>query len=60
MHTLVGGGGALRGTGTGPDLANLLKPALARGSLRCIAATTLGGHLSPPVRLRSSLLSNLC
>ncbi|MET0339619.1 MAG: type VI secretion system ATPase TssH [Polyangiales bacterium] len=35
-HTLVGAGGA---AGTG-DAANLLKPALARGRLRTIAATT--------------------
>jgi type VI secretion system protein VasG len=35
-HTLVGAGGQ---AGTG-DAANLLKPALARGSLRTIAATT--------------------
>ena len=35
-HTLVGAGGA---AGTG-DAANLLKPALARGKLRTIAATT--------------------
>lgn len=35
-HTLVGAGGA---AGTG-DAANLLKPALARGALRMIAATT--------------------
>lgn len=35
-HTLVGAGGA---AGTG-DAANLLKPALARGTLRTIAATT--------------------
>ncbi len=32
-HTLIGGGG-------GGDAANLLKPALARGELRTIAATT--------------------
>ena len=36
VHTLVGAGGA---AGTG-DAANLLKPALARGSLRTIGATT--------------------
>jgi len=36
VHTLVGAGGA---AGTG-DAANLLKPALARGTLRTIAATT--------------------
>ncbi|MFN0135142.1 MAG: type VI secretion system ATPase TssH [Phycisphaerae bacterium] len=33
-HTLIGGGGASN------DAANLLKPALARGELRTIAATT--------------------
>ncbi|QIL79707.1 type VI secretion system ATPase TssH [Diaphorobacter sp. HDW4A] len=36
IHTLVGAGGA-QGTG---DAANLLKPALARGNLRTIGATT--------------------
>jgi type VI secretion system protein VasG len=36
VHTLIGAGGA---AGTG-DAANLLKPALARGSLRTIGATT--------------------
>ncbi|HLK40620.1 MAG TPA: type VI secretion system ATPase TssH [Polyangiaceae bacterium] len=35
-HTLIGAGGA---AGTG-DAANLLKPALSRGTLRTIAATT--------------------
>ncbi|MEJ2592662.1 MAG: type VI secretion system ATPase TssH, partial [Candidatus Thiodiazotropha sp.] len=35
-HTLIGAGGS---AGTG-DAANLLKPALARGSLRTVAATT--------------------
>ena len=35
-HTLIGAGGA---AGTG-DAANLLKPALARGRLRTVAATT--------------------
>jgi len=37
LHTLVGAGG---GEGA-MDAANLLKPALARGELRCIGATTL-------------------
>ncbi len=37
-HTLVGAGGQ---AGTG-DAANLLKPALARGKLRTVAATHLG------------------
>jgi len=36
IHTLIGAGGA---AGTG-DAANLLKPALARGQLRTIGATT--------------------
>ena len=36
VHTLIGAGGA---AGTG-DAANLLKPALARGTLRTIGATT--------------------
>ncbi len=35
-HTLIGAGGAAGGS----DAANLLKPALARGELRSIAATT--------------------
>jgi len=35
-HLLIGGGGG----GGGADAANLLKPALARGELRTIAATT--------------------
>ncbi len=35
-HTLIGGGGQAGGS----DAANLLKPALARGELRVVAATT--------------------
>jgi ATP-dependent Clp protease ATP-binding subunit ClpB len=37
LHTLVGAGAAEGAT----DAANLLKPQLARGELRCIGATTL-------------------
>ncbi|MEM6753083.1 MAG: Clp protease N-terminal domain-containing protein, partial [Cyanobacteria bacterium P01_C01_bin.38] len=37
IHTLVGAGG-MEG---GMDAANILKPALARGELQCIGATTL-------------------
>jgi ATP-dependent Clp protease ATP-binding subunit ClpB len=37
LHTLVGAGGAEGAI----DAANLLKPALARGELHCIGATTL-------------------
>jgi ATP-dependent Clp protease ATP-binding subunit ClpB len=37
LHTIVGAGA----TAGGMDAANLLKPALARGELHCIGATTL-------------------
>ncbi|MEW6338373.1 MAG: ATP-dependent chaperone ClpB [Acidobacteriota bacterium] len=40
IHTLVGAGAAEGAI----DAANLLKPALARGELRCIGATTLGEY----------------
>jgi ATP-dependent Clp protease ATP-binding subunit ClpC len=40
LHTLVGAG-----AGSGPlDAANIMKPALARGALRCIGATTLAEY----------------
>lgn len=40
MHTLVGAGAAEGAI----DASNMLKPALARGELRCIGATTLGEY----------------
>jgi ATP-dependent Clp protease ATP-binding subunit ClpB len=40
VHTLVGAGA----TEGAMDAANLLKPALARGTLHCIGATTLGEY----------------
>jgi ATP-dependent Clp protease ATP-binding subunit ClpC len=40
LHTVVGAG---RGDGS-MDAANLMKPALARGDLRCIGATTIGEY----------------
>ena len=40
IHTLIGAG-AVSGS---MDAANILKPALARGDLRCIGATTLDEH----------------
>ena len=40
LHTLVGAGAAEGAV----DAANLLKPALARGELRCIGATTLAEY----------------
>jgi len=45
IHTLVGagsvGGRGGGGGGGGMDIANLLKPPLARGGLQCVGATTL-------------------
>ncbi len=40
LHTVVGAG-ALSSEGGGMDASNLLKPALARGELHCIGATTI-------------------
>ena len=40
LHTLVGAGGAEGAV----DASNMLKPALARGDLRCIGATTLNEY----------------
>jgi ATPases with chaperone activity, ATP-binding subunit len=37
FHTIVGAGGASGSL----DAANMLKPALARGELQCVAATTM-------------------
>lgn len=41
LHLIMAGQGA---SGGGLDLANLLKPMLARGKLRCIGATTLAEY----------------
>ena len=40
LHQLVGSGGSQGGM----DAANLFKPALARGELRCVGATTFGEY----------------
>jgi ATP-dependent Clp protease ATP-binding subunit ClpC len=40
VHMLVGAGSA----GSSMDAANILKPALARGQLQCIGATTMGEY----------------
>ncbi len=40
LHTLVGAGAAEGAV----DASNMLKPALARGELRCIGATTIGEY----------------
>jgi ATP-dependent Clp protease ATP-binding subunit ClpC len=42
LHTLVGAGGA--GSEGGTDASNMLKPALARGELRVVGATTLNEY----------------
>jgi ATP-dependent Clp protease ATP-binding subunit ClpC len=50
-HSLLGSGGAARGA---MSAADLLKPALARGTIRCIAATTLDEyrkHIEPDAGL---------
>ncbi|KAG2449289.1 hypothetical protein HYH02_005446 [Chlamydomonas schloesseri] len=44
IHTLVGAGSVGRGGGGGLDIANLVKPALARGEFQVIGATTLDEH----------------
>lgn len=53
IHTLVGAGSVAKGGGKGTvgggssgglDVANLLKPALSSGRVRCIGATTLDEH----------------
>jgi len=45
VHTLVGAGSVGKGGGGGGlDISNLMKPALARGELQCIGATTLDEH----------------
>eukprot|EP00854_Cymbomonas_tetramitiformis_P000973 gene973-1489_t len=44
IHTLVGAGSTNRSSGGGLDISNLLKPALARGELQCIGATTVKEH----------------
>jgi ATP-dependent Clp protease ATP-binding subunit ClpC len=46
IHILVGAGkaGGGGGGGGGLDIANLFKPALSRGALQCIGATTLDEH----------------
>ncbi len=43
IHTLIGAGAASGGT---LDASNLLKPALSKGSLRCIGATTYNEYRS--------------
>ncbi|MFV0291320.1 MAG: ATP-dependent Clp protease ATP-binding subunit [Mangrovibacterium sp.] len=40
IHTIVGAGGAIGSL----DAANMLKPALARGAVQCIGATTLSEY----------------
>ena len=45
VHTMIGAGAVGKGGGGGGmDISNLLKPALARGGLQCIGATTVDEH----------------
>lgn len=44
LHLIVGAGSTAGESGM--DAANMLKPALARGSLRCMGATTLDEYRS--------------
>jgi len=43
LHTLVGAGSAEGSL----DAANILKPALSRGEIQCIGATTPGNTANP-------------
>ena len=42
IHSLVGAGAT--GSGDSMDAANIFKPALARGEIKCIGATTIGEY----------------
>jgi len=44
LHTLVGAGDTSKSNGGGLDIANMLKPALARGDFQVLGATTLDEH----------------
>jgi ATP-dependent Clp protease ATP-binding subunit ClpC len=46
IHTMVGGGSSSRGSGVAGsgDIGNLFKPALSRGEIVCIGASTLDEH----------------
>ena len=46
IHTLVGAGAIGRGGGGGGgmDISNMMKPALSRGQMQCVGATTLDEH----------------
>ena len=48
LHTLVGAGGAEGAI----DASNILKPALARGELQCIGATTLDEYRKTSRKMR--------
>ena len=59
IHTIVGAGGA---TGS-LDASNMFKPALARGELQCVGATTLDEyrqHIEKDGALRASFSKSNC
>jgi len=60
VHTLIGAGSVSRGNGGGLDVANLFKPALARGELQCIGATTLGELTSQHFCPLTECINQLC
>lgn len=56
LHTLVGAGGAEGAI----DASNILKPALARGELQCIGATTLDEYRNNIEKMQHlNVVSNL-
>ena len=58
VHTLIGAGAAEGAI----DAANILKPALARGELQCIGATTLDEyrkHIEKDPALERSAFDNM-
>ena len=55
LHTIVGAGGVSGAL----DASNILKPALARGSVQCIGATTLDEYRHTAT-LKFCLLSTRC
>ena len=50
LHTLVGAGSAEGSL----DAANILKPALSRGEIQCIGATTPGEYRKSKMCIRDS------
>ena len=56
IHTIVGAGGS----GGNLDAANMLKPALARGEIQCIGATTLDEYRQNIEKVLWNVVSKRC